>query len=148
MVASARKNGRTMIAVVFGATTSGGRNEHAAELLNDGFSTIAPSMRPKLEAFQSAPATLGPANMREFVCGKGKSGNEEEEEAGSKGLVTKPVLGPRFVLMDPVPVFTGRADADPNAPKPKATAASSVPTPKLRPARVPSVDGLEQGDSR
>jgi hypothetical protein len=44
-------------------------------------------------------------------------------------------LGPRFVLMEPVQVFTGRADPLPGE-EPKITrtaAAGKVPMPRLRP---------------
>src|SRR5690606_991652 len=41
MVASARRGGRTLIAVVLGATSSNARNETAARLLDQGFATGA-----------------------------------------------------------------------------------------------------------
>lgn len=156
IVASARKNGRSVIAVVLGATSSTARNEEAARLLARGFTTWGDPMKPKLAAFQSAPATVGPVDMRSLVCGKNRAQDSEEQETADKsGDPRPPALGPRFVLMDPVPVFTGRADADPNAPVKvsavKATAAANVPLPRLRPgpaAIASDAPAGEQGDAR
>ena len=54
MVATATRNGRTLIAVVLGANSSDARAETAAKLLNQGFSgwSLAGFGRPSLGEFR------------------------------------------------------------------------------------------------
>jgi D-alanyl-D-alanine carboxypeptidase len=135
MVASARRGGRTMIAVVLGATSSKERNETAAHLLDQGFATWANANKPDLAAFETAPATGAPADLHNAVCEKHVASDDEDEETNGGDVAQSSALGPRFVLMDPVQVFTGRADPLPGEePKiVKTAAAGGMPMPRLRP---------------
>ena len=163
MVASATRFGRTLIVAVVGATSSRERAETAAALLNQGFGNWFTANRPMLAAYKAAPAGQPVANLREVVCGKRVK--PEEDEAMLAGMAPTSALEPRFEVMAPVPVYTGRADgmtatataepakADPVAKKPVVKAASTsgatgaaakvaaapakpkVPVPKPRPAQ-------------
>jgi D-alanyl-D-alanine carboxypeptidase len=131
MVASAERNGKHLIAVVLGAGSGDERTEVAARLLTRGFGSWMTAGKPRLEALYAAPAQGEPVNLREIVCSANKPGGEVEE--GEDPTLAKfgrdSGLVPRFVLMDPVPVFTGRADTGAAATK----VAGAVPMPNLRP---------------
>jgi len=135
VAASAERNGRHLIAIVLGATSSDQRTEASARLLNQGFAMWSGPTKPKLAAFRAGPARGAPVNLREQVCGK----RAQQEDDGTVDPVlaklgSASVLVPRFVLMDPVAVYTGRADPGPGevgGPPP-----AGMPMPKLRP-RVP-----------
>ena len=136
MVASATRNGRTLIAVVLGAMSSAERAETAAKLLDRGFAG-AVGVRRSLASFGSARAVGSPVNLRDSVCGKRKTATAAIEADGDADLVIS-ALGPRFALMDPIPVYTGRADpvpgtAVPARTAPAARAAANIPLPRLRP---------------
>ena len=132
MVATARRSGRTVIAVVLGASSGADRNETAARLLDQGFGTWLPKNKPDLATFQSSRSAGPAADLHDIVCGKRVQ--REEDEGDDK--TTRSSLGPRFFLMDPVAVFTGRADdttGDVTAPPSTKAPASGVPMPRLRP---------------
>jgi D-alanyl-D-alanine carboxypeptidase len=132
MVASAQRGGRAVIAVVLGATSSSERNETAARLLDGGFATWFGVTKPDLDAFEATPATGVPVNLHDQVCGKRIKHEDDEAESGDAPVRSS--LVPRFVLMDPVPVYTGRADPAPSpTAKGKPVLASQVPIPRLRP---------------
>jgi D-alanyl-D-alanine carboxypeptidase len=125
IVVSATRTGRTLIAVVLGSESSNERAELAARLLDKGFGSLITLGKPSLAKFEAKPARGEPVNMRDQVCHK-KPKNVEEEE-----VATPPsALVPRFVVMEPVRVVTGNADPLPG----KATPASNVPLPRLRPS--------------
>ena len=139
VVASAARGGRMMIAVVLGATSSSARNETAAQLLDQAFATRTGETGPTLATFAAAPAAGAPPDLRDQVCVKQVAQESEEGEASASDDAARPsALGPRFVLMDPVQVFTGRADPLPGEePKIARTAAAgNVPMPRLRPRPV------------
>jgi D-alanyl-D-alanine carboxypeptidase len=129
IVAAAKRGGRTLVAVVLGAGSATDRNETAARLLDEGFANWFSGAKPDLASFQTTAAPGPAADLRDLVCKK--HGNEEEADEAS-GDAPASALGPRFVLMDPVVVVTGKADPDPNA-KPKPLLAGNVPLPHLRP---------------
>ena len=92
------------------------RAEIAAALLQNGFKPQGSKNRPALATFSTAKAP-GPAiNMRDQVCNK--RNKKKKKFSFKRG---RSALGPRFVLMDPVPVRTGVAA------KRKAGSAGSVP---------------------
>jgi D-alanyl-D-alanine carboxypeptidase len=129
MIASATRSGRTMMAVVFGATSSGQRNETAARLLDQGFATWMRAAKPDLASFHAGRTSMAPANLHDVVCGKRVK--QEEDDGDAAGAPTKYSLGPRFTLMDPVPVYTGRVGADAGAVS--ILPGSKMPMPRLRP---------------
>ncbi|MCB1494673.1 MAG: D-alanyl-D-alanine carboxypeptidase [Bauldia sp.] len=102
IAATATRNGRTLLVVVLGETSSDARAETAARLLDRGFSGLfGGAFGQKLSSFQTRPAPGGPVNLRKEIC---------ETKRAPQKLAGNSALGPRFVLMEPVPVFTGKAD--------------------------------------
>lgn len=124
IVASATRNGRTLMAVVLGETSSLARAETAAELLDRGFNGLFSSFRGQnLATFQSRPAPGGPVNLRKEIC---------ETKRPPDKPSARSALGPRFVLMEPVPVFTGNADPAASATS-GARPTANIPLPRPRP---------------
>lgn len=144
IVAAARRNGRTIIAVVLGGTSSDARNELAARLLDRGFARLSVG-KPALSSFDAAASTGNPPDLRPLVCGKGGSDNEEEAADDSPSA-----LGPRFVLMAPVPVYIGNAGPAVYRLAAAKVPASEIPLPRLRPSAAVAAAGSdpEQGDAR
>jgi D-alanyl-D-alanine carboxypeptidase len=132
VVASAERNGRTLIAVVLGAMSSTQRTEAAGRLLNQGFATWSGPTKPQLASFRAARSLGSAVNLRDLVCGKQAQQEDDGEDPLLAKLGSVSALIPRFVLMDPVPVFTGKADPLPGTvggPPP-----TGMPMPRLRPA--------------
>lgn len=68
LVASATRNGRTMIAVVIGATSVATRADKAADMLAKGFS-LPPAQSPKLwQLTRPADAAVEAVNLRPTIC--------------------------------------------------------------------------------
>jgi D-alanyl-D-alanine carboxypeptidase len=132
LVAAAKRGGRTLVAVVLGAGSATDRNETAARLLDEGFANWFNGSKPDLATFQATRSPGPAADLRDLVCKKHDSEQEAEDPVAGDTPAAASALGPRFVLMDPVAVFTGKADPDPNA-KPKPVLAAQVPLPHLRP---------------
>jgi D-alanyl-D-alanine carboxypeptidase len=83
LVASAERNGRRIIGVVFGGKTSAWRNKHMAGLLDDGFekvTRIAKAARPLLETVEFEP----PLNKPVLSAAKRPSGKVELALAPTK----------------------------------------------------------------
>jgi D-alanyl-D-alanine carboxypeptidase len=109
MVASATRLGRTLMVVVVGASSSKERAETAATLLNQGFANWFNASRPPLASFETVAAAAPAANMHDIVCGKHVK-PDEDDDAVLAGTEPTSALEPRFEVMTPVPVYTGRAD--------------------------------------
>src|SRR5438876_4282385 len=86
LVASATRDGKRLIAVVMGASSSAGRALKAAQLLERGFSSsnsglgwLTPSLGT-VEALQ--PISAEPPNLREEMCGghRKRQATEDEDE--------------------------------------------------------------------
>jgi hypothetical protein len=107
------------------------RAETAAGLLNRGFNGgLGGLMGQNLNNFRSRPSPAAPANLHEEICGKNRAKGEAE--------TTVSALGPRFVVMEPVRVFTGGADPVGTAAAAPAAAAQgggavNIPLPRPRP---------------
>lgn len=128
VVASATRSGRTLAVVVLGADTAKVRAEIAAKLLQDGFKPRVFSKKGQPLATFAAAKAPGPAvNMRDQVCNKR---NKKKKKLSL--LRGRSALGPRFVLMDPVPVRTGVA-AKKKAGSPGSAPAEGIPIPRPRP---------------
>lgn len=131
MVASATRDGRTLIAVVLGALTPRDRAELAAQLLDRGFSGGA-LLSHDLEGAQNRPSSPVAVNIRDAVCGKNRPANQEEAEGDIDTSI--PALGQRFRVTDPIVVTTGL----PGDQVPKTTlAAKPVEKPAAKP--VPKI---------
>ncbi len=139
MVATAKRDGKQLIAVVFGAYSSNQRNQDAARLFEKGFGnkiTIAaifgrePTM---LDSIQNIAGT--PTDLHEQMCNRKRKrpaaesdiDEEEPEEAAAPGalakaaaLVKKPLLVDLPPSMPPIKVFIGA----PPPPEGKTTAAA------------------------
>ncbi len=89
LVSAAERNGRTLIAVVFGATSGADRTLKAAQLLDQGFSsggggffTGGASSGRSLAQLTASPETAAP-NRRSEICGRRGPPVSEEEDAGT-----------------------------------------------------------------
>ena len=138
IVAAANRGGRQLIAVVLGASSSKNRAETAAVLLNRGFGNYyGGSQRPQLASFETTPSTGPVANLHDQVCRRGGMPDDPDPLLASLG--SDSALDPRFQVMDPVRVYTGRADvAGGNPVVARPTPASKVPLPRLRPTTLGS----------
>jgi D-alanyl-D-alanine carboxypeptidase len=163
LVASATRNGKRLIAVVFGAPSSSVRAYKAAQLLERGFSQsgfltwLTPSLGTvdKLAAIDAAPP-----NMREEMCGKNRKrpaaeDTEDDEPApvqqasdSTIGIPTQfsfsslraPAAKPSellgsVVVGPPIVVFTGPAKK-PAAPQLAAATPQNAPAPVTAAASV------------
>jgi D-alanyl-D-alanine carboxypeptidase len=119
VVASATRNGKTLIAVVLGSESAKSRTELAAKLLDRGFSGISIGSR-KLAGFAAGPAIGAPVNMRDQVCGKRNKNEGEDDDAdpvfASLGASTSSLEAKRFFVMDPVVVTTLYVPPQPDPP--------------------------------
>jgi len=136
VVATATRNGRKLIVVVFGSRSGAARSEKAAQLFEKGFASgglswLMPSLGT-VDALQ--PIAAAPVNMRDDVCGKHRKRPASEEEdddttqasnpdvdqssayamtTNSLGAraVKGPLLGPLQASV-PVTVYTGPQRSD------------------------------------
>jgi D-alanyl-D-alanine carboxypeptidase len=137
VVATARRDNRRLIAVVFGATTSVKRSEQAARMFERGFgrkitlaSVLGKEEEVTVDAIRNIPGT--PVDMRDDLCGPRKKGKkplsdasfdddeDPEQEAAAESenqkpgpikkvvaLVKKPLLQELPPSMAPIRVFLG-----------------------------------------
>lgn len=116
LVASATRDGRTLVAVVIGATSVKSRNEAAAALLAKGFSQPAAG-GPTLAAMQPSGAGIDRAvNLRDALCTKAGSTalrKKEREIAAQRKKEGKPepasYLAQRDQPRELVPISIGTA---------------------------------------
>ncbi|WIJ25638.1 D-alanyl-D-alanine carboxypeptidase family protein [Devosia sp. RR2S18] len=80
MVATVQRNGRNLIAVVLGGSSSRERNERAAELLLKGLSGAASPTGQNVQMLANAPGAA-PVDMRPKVCGAEAAAYKEAREA-------------------------------------------------------------------
>ncbi len=140
IVGTASRSGRQMLVVVLGAKSSKNRAETAAILLNRGFGNYYGGAHALLASFETTPGTGPVANMHDQVC-TFAGGAVEQDDPLLASVGTGTALDPRFQLMAPVQVYTGRADVAGGAPVaapagvvPAVPAAKAkVPLPRLRP---------------
>ncbi len=124
LVATATRDGRSMLAVVLGAYSAKGRAETAARLLDQGFRSWRLG-KQSLDVFAGTAESAEPVNLRPEVCGRRKA-HEGEDLAEGEGAPIS-ALGPRAHIMDPVRVVT-------IAKQPAATRVKGIPLPRPRPA--------------
>ena len=137
LVATAKRNGRHLLAVVIGEPSVDERAEKAAGLLARGF--IAPSLiSSKLASLTPPPgAPKPPVNMRENICTKeareerAARRNEEGEIEVKSRYLFEPSRPPRVVA-----VSLGGATG-PESPAPRY---ADVPIPTPRPDYAPPVE--------
>lgn len=132
VVATATRNGRKLIVVVFGSRSGLVRSEKAAQLFEKGFNSGGLTwLMPSLGTVDAlVPIAAAPPNMRDEMCGRNRKrpaaedDDDEETTASSsdtdqssayavtmqnlRGRVARgPVLGPYAMLTPPIPVFVG-----------------------------------------
>jgi D-alanyl-D-alanine carboxypeptidase len=151
MVASATRDGRSLIVVVLGAPTALRRNELAAKLLKVGFSGGSFGFtQVELASFHSDPSA-GPAiNLHDSICG-GHRSHPAGEDADVGDISS--ALPPPIITAPPVVVYTGETDpgmiasldarmgisVDAVLVQPKSN--SMVLLPRLRPAHIDAPAG-------
>jgi D-alanyl-D-alanine carboxypeptidase len=133
LVASATRNGRRLIAVVLGSTSSGARTVKAAQLLERGFNGgglawLAPSLGT-VEALP--PIAAAPPDLREIICTphRKKPASEDSDDDENSAATDEPsplhtfklsnlgpskgkpsaLLGPKIESANPIEVYTGPA---------------------------------------
>jgi D-alanyl-D-alanine carboxypeptidase len=124
LIATATRDGRSMLVVVMGAYSAKGRAETAASLLDQGFRSWRLG-KQSLDVFSGSMESIEPINMRPEVCGRRKA-HEGEDLAEGEGAPIS-ALGPRVHIMDPVRVVT-------MAKEPTVTRVKGMPIPRPRPA--------------
>ena len=126
IIATATRNGRTLMAVVLGETSADARAETAAQLLDRGFNGLLTGvLGQSLAGFETRPAPTPAVDLHDQICGKRRA---------RTAATTNSALEPRFVLMDPVRVFTGNADPVPGQPAAAAAQRTvDIPLPRPRP---------------
>jgi D-alanyl-D-alanine carboxypeptidase len=140
MVASAERNGRRLVAVVFGAMSQGERATMAAQLLDEGFSMTGGTPLPE---FRRTGEPVGPESQRARVCSE-EAVKNRYDPLPETAVLKSPYLHERRVTREPVAVSLGGIDADPS-PAWMARAfipGGPVPVPEPRPDYVVvNVDG-------
>ena len=135
VVATATRNGRKLIVVVFGSRSGMGRSEKAAQLFERGFSSGGLSwLMPALGTVDALqPIAAAPPNLREEMCGKNRKrpaseedddetvqANSDVDQSSAYAMtanslrerkVTGPILGPLQASV-PVNVYIGPARSD------------------------------------
>lgn len=107
LVASARRNGREVIAVVFGAYGGTDRAERAAGLLDAGFKSggLFGKSRTNLDNVSSGRSYTTPIDMRPYICaGKRAASASEADETPGQGKAQRTSLGPPIYLGPPIKV--------------------------------------------
>jgi D-alanyl-D-alanine carboxypeptidase len=110
MVASATRNGRTLIAVVLGETSQQGRAEKAADLLAQGFASDGASGTAIDALAQPAGAPQGATDMRGVVCAKGAEADRwDGREVEGRMVFNSPHI--KAMLREPNAVKVGLGGA-------------------------------------
>jgi D-alanyl-D-alanine carboxypeptidase len=123
VVASATRNGRSLVAVVLGSETAKERTELAAKLLDAGFADAGGTGGKTLATLSATAAAGSPVNMRDQVCKRRNKneGEDEDDDSILADMAGKPSsLEPkRFFVMDPVEVTTLYVPPQPDPPPKK-----------------------------
>src|SRR5207244_11324162 len=82
VVATATRDGRKLIVVVFGSTSGAVRSEKAAQLFEKGFSNTGLSwLMPSLGTVDALqPIAAAPPNLRDDMCGKNRKRPAAEDD--------------------------------------------------------------------
>jgi D-alanyl-D-alanine carboxypeptidase len=158
LVASATRNGRTLLAVVVGSETVDSRDEEAAAMLARGF-TVSTSGGPSLgELKPTGSESAKPVNIRKEVCTKEAREARAKEEKERAKAEKEGKQSPETVYLGEmtrervlVKVELGGATGPLSAAAAATVAANrvyaDVPIPTWRPDKpVPGVAATQQGD--
>jgi D-alanyl-D-alanine carboxypeptidase len=117
LAAVATRDGRTVLAVVLGRTSSSDRAELTARLFNEAFSqAVDPEAATELVAFADPESDAGPVEMN--IC----TGSGVDRVGFSRS-----VLGPVVAVSEPVKVVTDTPEKPPAKPAAKPAAKSTKP---------------------
>jgi len=151
LVASATRNGRTLLAVVLGGESVEARDEEAAAMLARGFAS-SPATGPLItELPRTSTGAIEPTNMYDKLCSKEARDKKEKEwkelqaaikEGRKQGFVSAYLSEPPK-KRNLVSVRLGGASGP--APKAATSEYADVPIPTWRPDLPPPV--VAQGDS-
>jgi D-alanyl-D-alanine carboxypeptidase len=122
VVATATRNGQTLLVVLLGENSLESRTITAAQLFDGGFALPANSPRAFLTSFVPASSVAVPVDHRSEICPPGSPPDGEI----ANDAVLAAALGPRLAAIDPVVVSTGGA----NLGRPIL---SNVPLPRAKP---------------
>ena len=164
VVAGAQRNGRRLIAVVFGAYSSGQRAEDAAMLFERGFrSDLMPNEIGTLEQIRNVHAT--PYDMRDEMCNPkrrrpaaessiGEDENDEEPAEAKADTAADPkaklaakdrkrvsLLGELHDSMPPIRVYTGLPSKQPEVEIVTTREAPKAAQKKKTPAKTETAKG-------
>lgn len=126
LVATATRNGRSLIAVVLGADNAVDRAVLAAQLLDAGFAAPANINGPAITAFLPPSSVSAPVSLRSEICPGGADGNMDEQVQRDQLVAA---FGEPPPLPAPVVVYTGGADLT-------AYLRVDIPLPQPRPADI------------
>jgi D-alanyl-D-alanine carboxypeptidase len=151
LVASATRNGRTLMAIVLGSESVEKRDEKAAEMLARGFATPVGS-GPLMEQLRTSRVAAPPVNMFDTLCSKEARARKAKEakelaKAAKQGLQPPPEPTYLAELTRPrnlVPVSLGGATGPVSKAMAAAVVYADVPIPTWRPDMPPP--GGKQGD--
>jgi D-alanyl-D-alanine carboxypeptidase len=144
LVASATRNGRTMIAVVIGATSVATRADKAADMLAKGFS-LPPAQSPKLwQLTRPADAAMEAVNLRPTICTQAaaKERLAALDEKGRLVFHSAHITGGELPTPRITPISLGGATgpASPFLPEIERPAMiGNIPVPLPRPDYTPEV---------
>ncbi|MGB3503658.1 MAG: D-alanyl-D-alanine carboxypeptidase family protein [Mesorhizobium sp.] len=138
LVVSANRNGRTMVAVVLGATSVGGRTDDAAELLAAGFG-IPPRTGTTVDRLAPSGSGIDQAtNMRQAICSP-EARKQRLEKLDAKGNIifkSAHITGGKIPTPRPTQISLGGATgpASPYYPKvARPDMIDGIPVPIPRP---------------
>ena len=152
LVASATRDGRTMLAVVIGATSVATRADKAADLLAQGFS-LPPAQGPKLwELPTPADAAVEAVNLRQTVCTQAaaKERLAALDEKGRLIFHSAHLTGGELPTPRVTPISLGGATgpASPFLPEIERPAMiGNIPVPLPRPDYTPEASASAQAPS-
>jgi D-alanyl-D-alanine carboxypeptidase len=148
LVASAERDGRSLIAVVFGAYGGKMRNEAAAALLDSGFGTPRRAEpETTLLSLRSGEAYTEPPDMRPQVCGSQRAealaaltdGEDSGDDAAPTSHLIAPMdLGPPVKVTANIPAEYGEPGFVARLPRPRP--GSEAGPPEVLPAFAPVHD--------
>jgi len=138
MIGAATRDGRSLVAVVFGEKTAVGRAETVAAMLDKGFTT---QMQPgETLATLPAPAdhVAAPVDQRDIICPKPKPGDKQAKAEPSENAEPE-IKSPFQMPLDHAPTYVQVGLGNANGPIPAAMADAAgneyadVPIPEWRP---------------
>ncbi len=136
LVASATRNGRTLVAVVLGETSQQGRAEKAADLLAKGFASDG-SGGAAIDSFETAEgAPKSAKDMRGIVCAKGAEADRwDGREVEGRMVFNSPYIKAMLRAPNAVQVGLGGASG-PSIAANDNDSFANVPIPTPRPDYV------------